>query len=178
MRRLTPKQEQFVQALISGMNQAEAYMYAYPTSKNWKKNTAKAKACETLKIPHVRARYEELKKEYDKHAKDQMFYDRDRLISDFMYLKDEAQESIKNIGVKQANSNAYLGALKNIGELLNLYPDKKVDINASISSDFEINIIGDEPEQELLEDSYDDNVIECDDFFVEGDDEDAKDKHR
>jgi hypothetical protein len=178
MRRLTPKQEQFVQALISGMNQAEAYMYAYPTSKNWKKNTAKAKACETLKIPHVRARYEELKKEYDKHAKDQMFYDRDRLISDFMYLKDEAQESIKNIGVKQANSNAYLGALKNIGELLNLYPDKKVDINASISSDFEINIIGDEPEQDLLEDSYDDNVIECDDFFVEGDDEDAKDKYR
>lgn len=178
MRKLTPKQEKFVQGLISGLNQTEAYQEAYPASKNWKQHAAKAKACETLKIPHVRARYEQLKNEYDKHAKEQMFYDRDRLISDFMYLKDEAQESIKNIGVKQANSNAYLGALKNIGELLNLYPDKKVDINASISSDFEINIIGDEPEPELLEDSYNDDVIVCDNYFVEGDEEDAKDKYR
>ena len=179
MRKLTKQQEAFVQALISGMNQTDAYHEAYPKSRDWKPNIARAKASDTLRIPHVRARYEELKQKYDKRAEREMFYNRDSLIADFMYLRDEAKESIQLIGIKQANSNAYLGALKNIGDLLGLYPDKKVDINASISSDFEINIVGAGVEQELLENTYDEDIIECDDFTVEieGDDEDAEDKH-
>ena len=139
---LTYKQESFVQNLIAGMSRAQAYMEAYPTAKNW---TAASVTAEANK-PNVKARYEKLLSQYNTRTISKAFYNRDNLLEDFLYLKDEAQKSIEETGVRQANSNAYASALRNIGEILNLYPDKRLDINATVSNDFEINIINDDDE--------------------------------
>lgn len=142
-KRLTDKQEDFVQALISGSSQHEAYLIAYPSSRDWKPANVDTAACKLLRVPHVLARYEELKSEYIEEKKKKSFYDRDNLLDDFMYLKDKAEESIEQTGVRQANSNAYINALKNIGDILDLYPDKKQnikldgDIKASVNNPFE-----------------------------------------
>jgi hypothetical protein len=141
--KLTRQQEMFVQALIAGHGQSEAYKIAYPKANNWTPQAVATEAYRTIKKPQVAARYEELQNNYQKHLEFAAFYDRDQLLYDFLYLKEKSEESIDDVGVRQANSNAYVNALKNIGELLDLYPDKKVDLNANISSDFEINILGD-----------------------------------
>lgn len=141
--KLTRQQEMFVQAIMAGHGQSEAYKIAYPKSNNWTPQAVATEAYRMMKKPQIAARIEELQSNYQKHLEFATFYDRNQLLYDFLYLKERSEESIEDVGVRQANSNAYVNALKNIGELLDLYPDKKVDLNANISSDFEINILGD-----------------------------------
>ena len=141
--KLTRQQEIFVQAIMAGHGQSEAYKIAYPKANSWTPGAVATEAYRTIKKPQVAARLEELQSNYQKHLEFSAMYDRDQLLFDFLYLKEKSEESIDDVGVRQANSNAYVNALKNIGELLDLYPDKKVDLNANISSDFEINILGD-----------------------------------
>jgi hypothetical protein len=203
--KLTRQQEMFVQAIMAGHGQSEAYKIAYPKANNWTPQAVATEAYRTMKKPHIAARIEELQSNYQKHLEFSTFYDRNQLLFDFLYLKERSEESIDDIGVRQANSNAYVNALKNIGELLDLYPDKKVDLNANISSDFEINIMGDEPQQIEHDDaevidgtcSEADDVLELDEPAIEldlifppleseeanvvsggDDDDDAEDKHR
>jgi phage terminase small subunit len=57
-RPLTQKQEKFVQLLISGKSQREAYKEAYGCE-GWKPENIDSQASRTLKKPKVAARYEE-----------------------------------------------------------------------------------------------------------------------
>ena len=59
---LTTKQERFVQELIKGKSQREAYKIAYPTSKKWKETAIDSQASRLFNNSMVHARYEELKK--------------------------------------------------------------------------------------------------------------------
>lgn len=149
--KLTRQQEMFVQAIMAGHGQSEAYKIAYPKANNWTPQAVATEAYRMMKKPHIAARIEELQNNYQKHLEFSTFYDRDQLLWDFYYLKEKSEESIDDQGVRQANSNALVNALKNIGEILSLYPDKKVDLNANISSDFEINILGDTNESEAVD---------------------------
>lgn len=56
---LTAKQEKFVQNLINGMSQREAYKNSYD-AENMADSTIDSKACNLLKKDKVRARYKEL----------------------------------------------------------------------------------------------------------------------
>lgn len=162
--KLTRQQEMFVQAIMAGHGQSEAYKIAYPKANNWTPQAVATEAYRMMKKPHIAARIEELQNNYQKHLEFSTFYDRDQLLWDFYYLKEKSEESIDDQGVRQANSNALVNALKNIGEILSLYPDKKVDLNANISSDFEINILGDTNESEAV-DAIDGTCNEVDDVL-------------
>lgn len=59
-RMLTAKQEKYVQELIKGKSQREAYRIAYPNSVNWKDANVDSKASNLLKNDKVKARYNEL----------------------------------------------------------------------------------------------------------------------
>ena len=170
--KLTRQQEMFVQAIIAGHGQSEAYKIAYPKANNWTPGAVATEAYRTIKKPQVAARLEELQTNYQKHLEFSAIYDRDQLLWDFHYLKEKAEESIDDVGVRQANSNALVNALKNIGELLDLYPDKKVDLNANISSDFEINILGDgAPDNDAIEGTCNevDDVLELEEPAIQMD---------
>ena len=172
--KLTRQQELFVQAIIAGHGQSEAYKIAYPKANNWTPGAVATEAYRMMKKPQVAARIEELQSNYQKHLEFSAIYDRDQLLWDFLYLKEKSEESIDDVGIRQANSNALVNALKNIGEILSLYPDKKVDLNANISSDFEINILGDGgaadvSEPEAIESTCNevDEVLELDEPVIE-----------
>ena len=109
---LTIKQEIFVQRLIEGCSQREAYKFAYETD-NMKDETIDVKASNLFKTDKVRARYEELKNE----LKQQMFYTVEKANEDLNWIKLKAKEDIEYKGIKQANANAYLGAVKQQIEL-------------------------------------------------------------
>lgn len=57
---LTPKREKFVQNLIKGMSQRDAYRLAFPSSKKWKDNVVDSKASELSKNGEILERYNEL----------------------------------------------------------------------------------------------------------------------
>ena len=62
MENLTPKQEKFVMALISGMSQRQAYKFAY-NYENMKDTTIDVRACELFKKDKIQLRYNQLIKE-------------------------------------------------------------------------------------------------------------------
>ena len=64
---LTTKQELFIQGLIKGYSQREAYKMAYEAD-NMKNESIDVKASNLFKQDKIRLRYEELIKEYKENA--------------------------------------------------------------------------------------------------------------
>lgn len=64
---LTPKQEKFIQNIISGMSQREAYKNSY-NAKNMANDTIDNKACKLFNSGKIRARYQELMKRLENKA--------------------------------------------------------------------------------------------------------------
>lgn len=71
MAKLTANQEKFVQELIKGKSQREAYRIAYPRSVNWKDEVVDVKASELLKNGKVLVRYNEINDRLIKESEDE-----------------------------------------------------------------------------------------------------------
>lgn len=132
---LTVKQEKFVQALISGKSQRIAYKEAYNATK-MKDEVIDVRASELLKNSKVRVRYEELLEEH----KEKALYTREEMVNDLIWVKEKAKEDINNPkkGLRQANGTIFINAIKELGELNELYPVKKQDVslNGEISNPY------------------------------------------
>ena len=122
---LTSKQEKFIQALVAGKSQRQAYKEAYNAAK-MKDETIDTRACELLKNSKVKARYDQLLEEH----KNKALYTREEMVNDLIWIKEKAKEDIKNPkkGLRQANGTIFINAIKELGELNELYPSKKQDI--------------------------------------------------
>lgn len=132
---LTAKQEKFVQALISGKSQRVAYKEAYNAA-NMKDEVIDVRASELLKKSKVKVRYEELLEEH----KEKALYTREEMVNDLIWVKEKAKEDINNPkkGLRQANGTIFINAIKELGELNELYPAKKQDVslNGKISNPY------------------------------------------
>jgi len=91
--RLTQKQERFVQELIKGKSQREAYRIAYPSSKKWKDNVVDVKASELLKNGKVKVRYEELLGKVIKRAEEKAIITAEEIIKEIASI---AKDDIGN----------------------------------------------------------------------------------
>lgn len=130
MSKLTQKQEKFVQALISGKSQREAYKEAYNAA-NMKDSTIDSNACRLLNNSKVAARYNELKAEEEARQREKYSLDRDKALESYLWLVNEAKETMEVCGIRQATANAYISALDKACNLLDLYPDKKQSVKLS-----------------------------------------------
>ena len=134
---LTTKQELFIQGLIKGYSQREAYKMAYEAD-NMKNETIDSKASILFKTEKIRARYEELKNE----LKEKAFYTVEKANDDLNWIKLKAKEDIEAKGIRQANANTYLGAVKQQIELNGItikeakkdIDNKYYDVSNNISS--------------------------------------------
>lgn len=71
MAKLTAKQERFVQELIKGKSQREAYKIAYPSSEKWTDNAIDSRASRLFKNDKVLTRYNEINDRLIKEAEDE-----------------------------------------------------------------------------------------------------------
>lgn len=106
MDKLTPKQELFVQGIISGLSQRQAYRQAYKAEK-MSDAVVDNKASAIFNKGEVRVRYRELLKQFSNMS----LWSREQAFNEYEWLKNKARASIENEGVRQANSNAFLSAL-------------------------------------------------------------------
>ena len=112
MDKLTPKQELFVQGIISGLSQRQAYRQAYKAEK-MSDEAVDVKASRIFKEAKVRLRYRELLKEFSNMA----LWSREQAFNEYEWLKNKARASIENEGIRQANSNAFLSALDGMNNI-------------------------------------------------------------
>lgn len=112
MSKLTTKQEIFVQQLVAGQSQRQAYRRAYNAKKMTDK-TVDEKASKLFKDGKVRARYRALLKQFSNMA----LWSREQAFNEYEWLKNKAKVSIEKEGVRQANSNAFLAALEGMNNM-------------------------------------------------------------
>ncbi|MGT2834031.1 terminase small subunit [Streptococcus hyointestinalis] len=113
MAKLTPKQELFVQGIIAGLSQRQAYRKAYPSAKSWQDNVVDNRASELLKNGEVLVRYRELLKQFSNMS----LWSREQAFNEYEWLKNKAKQAIENEGVKQANANAFLAAVDGMNNM-------------------------------------------------------------
>lgn len=91
-KQLTLKQEKFVQELIKGKSQREAYKAAY-NAKNMSDNSIDREACLLLKVPKVSQRYNELRERLIKRAEDKAIVTAEEIIKE---IKSIAKDKVGN----------------------------------------------------------------------------------
>ena len=96
MENLTPKQEKFVMALITGMSQRQAYKFAY-NAENMKNHTIDRRACELFKKDNVQAKYKQLINEKQKAIIENTSNINDNLICKINKYKSESETVIEFI---------------------------------------------------------------------------------
>lgn len=131
---LTTKQEIFVQRLIEGYSQREAYKFAYEAS-NMKNETIDKRASELFSKGEIKGRYEELKNE----LKQKMFYTVEKANDDLEWIKLKAKEDIEYRGIKQANATTYLGAVK---QQIDLNGITIKEAKEDVDNTFKIELVG------------------------------------
>lgn len=113
MSKLTTKQELFVQNLVAGQSQRQAYRKAFPSAEKWKDNAVDSAASRLLQNSKVLARYRELLKQFSNMA----LWSREQAFNEYEWLKNQAKDDIKMQGVRQANSNAFVNALEGMNKM-------------------------------------------------------------
>lgn len=110
-RKLTPRQEKFVEGIVSGKNPSEAYRQAYNTKQTPKEISVDAQ--KKLKSPNIHLAIQQRKAKIEEElvytAKDSFFN----------------LELAQSEALAQGNMNAYLKAEELKGKLLGLYTEKK-----------------------------------------------------
>lgn len=104
---LTAKQEKYVQNLVKGLSQREAYRKAYPSSLKWKDNIVDSKASNLFKNGKVLARYNEL---IDKADDEAIMSAKERMIWLTNVIKGEAyiSDKLKAVDVLNKMSGEYI----------------------------------------------------------------------
>lgn len=113
---LTPKREKFVQNLISGMSQREAYRNAFPSSVKWKDATVDSKASDLFNTDEILERYNELQAEFKERA----LYTREQAVKDLRWMQSNARDDVELNGLNKANAPAFLNATKQLTDLCGL----------------------------------------------------------
>lgn len=117
---LTDKQELYIQNLIKGLSQRQAYREAYPKSKNWKDATVDSRASKLFKSYKVFTRYQELQKERAEDQRQKNLWSYEQSVKGLMWIIQQSQLDIREKGFKQANSTAFINALKELNDLQGL----------------------------------------------------------
>ena len=126
---LTQKQEKYVQELINGKSQRVAYREAYPSSRKWKDKNVDSRASNLLKKDKVLARYLELKDEIEQKHKEKRLWDLEQATKGLLWIMQQAQIDIKEKGFRQANSTAFINAMKELNDLEALGKEREIKVN-------------------------------------------------
>lgn len=94
--KLTPKQEKFVNLLVQGLTQRQAFIKAYPDNK-MKQGTIDNYASRIFKSPKVFARYQELLEEMREREKEKTGWTREQSIETLRFVIDTNRKDLERI---------------------------------------------------------------------------------
>ena len=135
--KLTPKQERFIQNIVSGMTQREAYKNSYNTE-NMKDETIDKEACLLFNSPKIAERYRDL---MDKLEDESIMSAKERM----KWLTDVVKGKVKNTSYdsngKSYENEAYISdKLKAIDTLNKMSGEYVNRVEADVNTDVSINI--------------------------------------
>ena len=115
---LTKPQEIFIQELLKGNTQRQAYLKAYPSRKNWKENSLDAAASTLFKNDKVRKRYDELLNKMREEETKKTMWTREQSIETLRYVIDVNKRDLERI------NKAFEEELEALQKLMQENPEK------------------------------------------------------
>jgi len=94
---LTKPQETFIQELLKGNTQRQAYLKAYPSKKKWKENSVDSAASTLLRNEKVKQRYEELLNKMREKEQANTQWTREQSIETLRYVIDINKKDLDRI---------------------------------------------------------------------------------
>ena len=94
---LTKPQEIFIQELLKGNTQRQAYLKAYPSKKKWKESSLDTAASNLLKNAKVKTRYEQLLNNMRKKEQEKTMWTREQSIETLRYVIDVNKKDLDRI---------------------------------------------------------------------------------
>ena len=136
--KLTPKQEKFIQNIIKGMSQREAYKDAY-NAENMKDESIDCNACKLFNDAKIKQRYEEL---IEKMQDEAIMTAKERMVWLTEVVKEIQKEGVKVhtvekdfiVGEGTADLNTKMRAIDILNRMDGQYITKvEADVNADIN---------------------------------------------
>jgi phage terminase small subunit len=94
---LTKPQEIFIQELLKGNTQRQAYLKAYPSKKKWKESSLDTAASNLLKNDKVKTRYEQLLNKMREKEQEKTMWTREQSIETLRYVIDVNKKDLERI---------------------------------------------------------------------------------
>jgi hypothetical protein len=94
---LTKPQEIFIQELLKGSTQRQAYLKAYPSKKKWKESSLDSAASSLLKNEKVKTRYEQLLNKMREKEQEKTMWTREQSIETLRYVIDVNKKDLERI---------------------------------------------------------------------------------
>lgn len=116
--KLTKQQEIFVNELVKGNTQRQAYLKAYPSKKKWKETSLDCEASKLLSNSKVKQRYTELLYKMRENEQKNTQWTRDQSIETLRYVIDMNRKDMERI------SNAFEDELEILQKLMKEDPKK------------------------------------------------------
>ncbi|MBR7928462.1 terminase [Aerococcaceae bacterium zg-ZUI334] len=116
-RELNKQEQDFVAFLVAGDTQRQAYLKAFKQAIRWKDKTVDSRASTLFNTGKVQERYRDLLKQAKDAASNMAIWSREQAFSEYEWLKNQAKSDIEEQGVRQANSNAFLGAIEGMNNM-------------------------------------------------------------
>lgn len=137
MNGLTPKQEKFIQNIVSGMTQRQAYKESY-NAENMTDESIDVEACKLFNDTKVNLRYQELMEELKDNA---IMTAKERMI----WLSDVVKGNVKHISYgsegQEYENEAYISdKLKAIDTLNKMSGEYVTKVEADVKNEVNINI--------------------------------------
>ena len=115
---LTKPQEIFIQELLKGNTQRQAYLKAYPSKKKWKESSLDSAASSLLKNEKVKARYEQLLNKMREKEQEKTMWTREQAIETLRYVIDVNKKDLERI------NKAFEEELEMLQKLMQEDPEK------------------------------------------------------
>jgi hypothetical protein len=123
----SPQREKFAQLRANGSSQYEAYLEAYPKSKEWSRNVVDVKASELASDGKVLVRINDLKEEIKNKIQDELVYTARQSFDELERLKG------LSAGLEKPDIKAAIKAEELRGKLARLYVEQK-ELSGSITA--------------------------------------------
>lgn len=115
---LTKPQETFIQELLKGNTQRQAYLKAYPSKKKWKETSLDCEASKLLSNSKVKQRYTELLYKMRENEQKNTMWTREESIETLRYIIDVNKQDLDRI------NNAFEQELELLQKLMKEDPKK------------------------------------------------------
>ena len=115
---LTKPQEIFIQELLKGNTQRQAYLKAYPSKKKWKENSIDAAASTLFKNDKVHKRYEQLLNKMREKEQEKTMWTREQSIETLKYVIEVNRKDLERI------NKAFEEELELLQKLMQEEPEK------------------------------------------------------